>query len=791
MKKFLLLLLLLLAAAFVLRDQLWPGVHPNSELAPTAREADLATGKLTAAAATPTSTGAIDPTRTERRAAAGSLRVRALAQAKDGTTAPLPDLLVLAFPGEGSHEPVDGIVHRLRTDERGEAVFASLQPGTFSVRAPSVRVATQHAVVAASGEALAELRIEGADVVRGIVVAENGAPVEGADLWLVRDTRSDEFGVLESLELRSRRAGRSNANGTFAVLATDPSERRIAASHELHGESMARYVQGGRHELRLVLQPATARLTVQVTDQHDRPVPDAEVAVRVGNDAARRTRDGTLVVGRRSRTARTDEQGRCTFANLPTGGAQVTAAADPHGRSSHDLVLHADAPNELALHLVAHVLVHGRVRCARGLPATTVVRIQPSRNASGQFAECTVRPDGSYRLVAPAQQPFVVAVALGLRTLVDREFEDPAPGRLRCDFVVDDAAATTGTVRTTDGLPLGSWRVRLSGREGSSVEAVANARGEFAMTTRFAGPATAQVFAPGASTEALARDGIELGEDLALIVPHASLPRGRVLGRVTDASGAPAAFSLRLRCRSPRVQHDLVCATDGSFSFDGLVALQWTLEHLHHGNATVLKDGIALGDGDLRDLGAIALPATGRVQVEVIDEFGRPFSGSTVGFALFDERGTEVSVDHVTIDGRLAVEAAPGKHWLGAHATDLLCERVPVVIETGRTGHARLSVRVGRTLRLRFASDAEGGRTEVRSLRVTIREARGGTAHEQSLPRTEVRVDQRAAWELVHTLAFGPHRIEAATEDGLRFAMDLDVTESFDTDPIVEVPIVR
>ena len=260
MKKFLLLLLLLLAATFVLRDQLWPGVHPTGELAPAAREADLATGNLTAAAATPTPTGAIDPTRTERRATAGSLRVRALAQAKDGTTAPLPDLLVLAFEGEGSHEPVDGFVHRLRTDERGEAVFASLQPGTFSVRAPSARVATQHAVVADSGEALAELRIDSAYTVHGIVIDANGRRVEGADLWFARNILRDAYGIEEPSEVFARRAGRSAPDGSFAVAVTDPRERRISASHTVHGESMARYVQSGQRELVLALQPATAKL---------------------------------------------------------------------------------------------------------------------------------------------------------------------------------------------------------------------------------------------------------------------------------------------------------------------------------------------------------------------------------------------------------------------------------------------------------------------------------------------------------------------------------------------------
>lgn len=798
MKKLLLHLLLLLALVAVLVTVgLWGELDDDGESDANAlpMAADTAVGSaVESESKAPGQADSAPQVADERRATTGSLRVRATAVAKDGTSAPLVDVLVLVFEGEGSHEPVDGVVHRLRTDERGEAVFGSLPPGTFAVRAPSLRVATQHVAVAGSDEALVELGIDGADIVRGIVVDENGMPVAGADLWLVRDSRSDEFGVLESLELSSRRAGRSAANGTFEVLATDPRERRIAASHDAHGESMARYVQGGRHELRLVLQPAMAMLKVQVLDQHDRPLPDAEVAVRVGNDAARRTRDGTLVVGRRTRTARTDEQGRCTFAHLPAGRAQVTAAADPHGRSSHDLDLRADASNALVLHVVGNVLVHGQVRCARGLPATAVVRIQPSRNASGQFAECTVRPDGSYRLAAPAQQPFVVAVALGLRTLVDREFDDPAPGHLRCDFVIDERALTNGTLSSDDGRSLGLWRVRLTSAAGNDVETITDVAGRFALATRGSGPFRASVFPPGRETSSLERHGVQPGERLDLVVPRAAMPRGRVFGRLMDASGAPIAAALLLRCRLPRVQHvqhEVQSAADGSFAFDGVAPLQWTLEHLHSGNRTVLMEGIAIADGEARDLGTIKLAARGWLQVEVIDELGRPWSGSAVGFVLYDERGDEVPVDHVTIDGQLVVEAAPGKYRLGAHATDLCCERVLVVLEEGRTGRTRLSVRVGRSLRLRFPSDVEGGSTEVRSLRVTVRDAAGSLVHEQSLPRTEVLVARRGAWELVHTLPFGPHRIEAATDDGLRFGMDLEVTESFDTDPVVVVPAIH
>lgn len=791
MKKLLLYLTLLVAlvvwiASAALRDEP-DAAAASAEPSVGTAVATAPVAPATSATATPEAPIAVGD---ERRPASGSLRVRALARAKDGSSAPLVDLVVLCFPGEGSHEAVDGPVHRLRTDERGEAVFASLWPGTFAVRAPSVRAPTQHVVVAIAGEALVELRADDADAVRGIVVDRTGTPVAGADLWLVRDTRSDEFGVLESLELSSRRAGRSAPNGTFAVVATDPRERRIAASHAEHGESMARYVLGGRHELRLVLQPAPAALSVLVLDQHERPVADAAVVVRVGDDAARRTRDGTLVAGRRTRSARTDGDGKCSFANLPAGRANITAEAEALGRVGNYLDLRSDAPNELVVHLTDSVLVHGYVRRNGGLPQDTVVRILPSRSASGHFAECTVRPDGSYRLVAMARRSIVVAVALGTRTLVDRVFAEPAAGRLRCDFVVDAAAATTGTLRTADGRPLDLWRVRLTTREGSTVQTLTNARGEFAMTTRFDGPAEGQVFAPGTDAPALVRAGVQPGEHLDLTVPAAAMPRGRVLGRVTDAAGAPVAAALRLRCRSPRVQYDAQCAADGSFLFDGLVALRWTLEHLHYGTATPLQDGIALADGEARDLGAIALPATGRLAVDVVDEFGRPWMGSAVGFSLHDERGGEVAVDHVTIDDRLAVEAAPGQYQLGVLATDLLCERAPVTIETGRTGRARVTVRVGRTLRLRFPSDAADGRSEARALRVRIRSA-GGDVHEQTLERAELLVGDRALWELTRTLAFGPHRIEAATGDGLRFALDLDVVESFDTPPIVEVPVVR
>lgn len=796
MKKLLLPLLLLLAlvvciVGLVLRDELDGAIGESraNEGVKTAVPADGRADEAGSGAAG--AAGSAAEAADARRATTGALRVRATARAKDGTEAPLVDVLVLVFEGKASHEPVDGVVHRLRTDERGEAVFGSLAPGPFAVRAPSVRVATQHAEVAASGEALVELGIDDADVVRGIVVDANGMPVASADVWLVRDNRSDEFGVMESLELSSRRAGRSAANGIFEVLATDPRERRIAASHDAHGESMARYVQGGRHELRLVLQPATAMLIVRVLDQHDQPVADAAVEVRIGSDAARRTRDGTLVAGRRSRTERTGPDGTCSFPKLAPGRAQLTIDAPFHGRLGHAFDLVPDQTNDLVLRVGGAVLVHGLVRRERGLPEGAVVRIAPSRSSSGGISQCRVRPDGSYRLRAPKGPPFVVSVEIGERTLVDREFAEVASSSVRCDFVVDERAVTIGTLRSDDGQSLGLWRVRLTSAADNDVETLTDVAGRFALATREAGPFRARVFPLGREAPSLERDGVQPGEHLDLVVPRAAMPRGRVFGRLTDASGAPVAAGLRLCCRDPRVQHNVQSAADGSFAFDGVVPLQWTLEHLHSGNRTVLQEGIAIADGEARDLGTIPLAARGRLQVEVVDDLGRPWGGSAVGFVLYDEHGDEVEVDHVTIDAQFAVEAAPGKYRLAAFGTDLVSERIPVEIEAGRTGRARLSVRVGRSLRLRFPTGSQTGRTEARPLHVSVRDSQGALVLESTVTRAELLVDNNVYWLLPISIPFGPHRIEAATDDGLRFAMDLEVTESFDLDPVVDVPVVR
>ena len=749
---------------------------------------DHPTGSDPAAGLSPHATDRVE---LERRTATGALRVRAVAVGKDGTRAPLVDLGVVVYSGAGSHEPVDGVAHRLRTDALGEAVLDALPPGLFAVRAPSLRATVQRATVVAGAAVGVELAAEGADLVRGRVVDANGRPVADAELWLVRDSRRDEFGIPMALELGSRCAGHSAADGTFAVFAIDPRERRIAASHVGIGESMARYVQGGRHELRLELLPTPAALRVACLDQDDRPVAGAEVEVRVGSDSARRTRDGTLVAGRRSRWGRTGADGTCVFPDLPAGRATVTAEADRGAVVVHDVDLQPGAPNALVLRVQPGVLVHGTVRSARGLPANVAVRIQPSLGTSGALAECTVRPDGSYRLHAAARQPFVVAVSLGNRTLAHRHVPEPGPGRLRLDFELEAGAVTMGTVRSPDGAPIVAWRVQLAARDGSNVHGLTDARGEFALATPFAGPAVLEVHCPGAMAPSLVQLAVEPGAHLELIVPQHGLPRGTVLGRVVDAAGLPVAASLRLRSPAPRRQHDLELAADGTFRFEGLAPLTYVLEHRHSGNATPLRNGIVVADAAAVDLGTLALPATGRLQVDVVDEFDRPWAGSQVGFTLTDERGDDVAVDHVTIDDRLAVAAVPGRYWLGVLATDLLCERVPVTIEAGRTGRARLAVRVGRTLRFRFPSPLEVGSAEARALRVTILTAHGTTLGVETVTPVAGAAGQRAAWTLGRVLPFGLHRIEASTEDGLRFAMHLEVTEAFDSGLVVEVPVAR
>jgi hypothetical protein len=370
--------------------------------------------------------------------------------------------------------PFEGEVFRVATDGAGEVAFASLAAGPWHVQLVAETSADpQRVVVVAGNEVLLPFERTVKHVVCGVVVNADGTPVGGAEVWVHRGTALGRYSLPERDDLVSRRAAITGDDGRFAVPLM-LRESRIAACRAGHGESFAAYTSG--EDVRLVLGRAFATVGGVVRDSEGAPVPNALVRFTPAGRDTRRAADGTLLAPRVDRLVRTDTDGRFRFDGVAPGRVRAWATAWPRIFAAQELDVAPFASAEVTLRMQDGVSVVGTVSYADGTPAKVGVHSTPSLDHDGHYCHCDTREDGSYELYYQPKRRFFVVVGRRNR-IASREFANPEPGVLRCDFVLDGKppAASAPIVRSAkvhgrlvdaNGTPIADREValRLQGR---------------------------------------------------------------------------------------------------------------------------------------------------------------------------------------------------------------------------------------------------------------------------------------------------------------------------------------
>ena len=168
----------------------------------------------------------------------------------------------------------------------------------------------------------------------------------------------------------------------------------------------------------------------------------------------------------------------------------------------------------------------------------------------------------------------------------------------------------------------------------------------------------------------------------------------RVIGRVTDARGAPAA-SAHVRCvasamddltvesgplplaaeaaalpsgtgRALGSTRSAIADLRGRFTVDDLIPGRYRLEVAHAGSEPMRTDELTLAPGEHRDLGALALRDGFPVEGRVVDESGAPLEGARVAAAGgADDLGLYAITDGA---GAFSLALPAGHHRLTASA---------------------------------------------------------------------------------------------------------------------------
>ncbi|PIM69222.1 MFS transporter [Streptomyces sp. JV178] len=284
-----------------------------------------------------------------------------------------------------------------------------------------------------------------------------------------------------------------------------------------------------------------------------------------------------------------DEAPEGAVPDEPVPDAPTPPVPGPQDRSAHDPDAAPPAPGVPLCGTIRHQ--NGTVVPRAALTLIDAVGRQTGRGGSGE--------DGTYALSTPGPGPYVLIAAAGGHqpqavsvTVGERPVE--------VDIVLGGVGRLTGTVRTSDGRPVGDATVTLTDVHGEVVVTTrSGALGEYAVSDLPAGEYTLAAGAHSHRPAALpvtVRAAGETRQDI-------ELAGGAVLkGTVRAGGGRPVEDArVTLLDAAGNVVDTLTTGADGAFRFDDLSVGEYTVIATGYPPvATVLRVGG--GDRTVRDL---------------------------------------------------------------------------------------------------------------------------------------------------------------------------------------------
>jgi RNA polymerase sigma-70 factor (ECF subfamily) len=671
----------------------------------------------------------------------------------------------------------------VRTDANGRASIAHVHEGRVAIRNDRTHSETEATVV---GGAVHAARVEltrGVDVV-GRVTAANGAPVQGATVWL-------SVGVLGSDPNPSRAAwpvATTSEDGRFAIRSAYRGSSIFATAPQF-GASQPAFVAdrvdvtAEVHTVDFVLVSEVTTVDGVVHSSEGTPVAGAIVTLR----CYRAVDDAQGAPWFRTRT---DAEGRYAFDSVPIRHIEIDVAANGFAFAAESRSLLAGTPIHVNFALVHGVTVRGLTTGAEGEPLAGV-GIFESSNGPREFAWPEVRTlwtisrsDGTFELSGLRAGGCTLqawADIDGNRRHLAKELTaaDGAAVEWNPSFV--DGLAIGGAARDPQGVPLVGWSVQVAAMDVGDVvvpqPVKTDASGAFRIRNLRDVDYRLELTQPERTlgTNKSLTNVHPPRLDLELVASAIDLTPASVTGAVVDAHGTPlAGVDVGVYSIARSRGYDATTDIQGRFRVDRLESGDFYAEVAPPDAPSFRVDVPALTAGEQRDLGVLTVGAAGRVTAYLARDDGSKLENPLV--MLMSTSDFESNFAMKTDDGYHFTSPAlsPGTYQLFPQATNIASSLRDVEVRADETTALDYRYAAGR-LRIFFLQVPDAA-PALGPTHVVVRRANG----ELVLDMTRVFGAEPNKGGTVGAIAFGAgyggQHIDVTAQDGRSASADFVVS---------------
>jgi hypothetical protein len=463
---------------------------------------------------------------------------------------------------------------------------------------------------------------------------------------------------------------RTNTEGRFAFKNIAPrAHYTLIAKHPDYARKEVQSVtigQEGEFEEPPIVLSAGATLTGHVHDEQNNVIPDATLFLEGTQYQA------SGIAGPDRMTAKTNNEGLFTFANVQRGQRTLTVAASGYGRLNvNGLNFEKDETVTRDVVLRTAEMIIGRVvgpnnQGLGGVAVTAVgfnaaintARAQVNSNDQGEFTFEDLSP-GDYNIIANAKG-FRLDKPQRAHTNGDRVLLEMLKEASVCGSVVD---GTTNAV-----VPVFSIRLRLHYGDGQpsapndpNLQPVENPKGEFCVEGVGQAQYVVEAQAPGYAPSLSSSFTVMQGKNVSGIIVRMT-KGGSMSGRIVDPDGKPIARaritthdndwtddeftrSLGFGMPTATTSVDVRTGPDGKFLIPNLGAATYQIIVEAQGFTNHIQHDIVVTDAGDQQLGDLKLMRGGSLRGTVYDLAGKPLPGGRVSLRPAPNSGLMVWYD--------------------------------------------------------------------------------------------------------------------------------------------------
>ena len=522
----------------------------------------------------------------------------------------------------------------------------------------------------------------------GSILSPQGQPLAGCEVKL--STAYELVFVNETIDTSQDRTVRTGADGRFSMKNLEPRSRyKLSIKHKdytLKEIFTVAVGETGTFEEPPITLGQGATLAGHVQDEAGNNVDGASLVL----DSL--MYEGSTTEPPDRMTAKTDNQGAFSIANVPQGQRTLTVSAPGYGTVTlNGLNFTSDEHMNRDIKLKIGEMIRGRVLSAgQPIPGAIVQAIgfgntaqisrgQTTADQNGGFVFETLAP-GDYNLIASAKG-FRFEPQNRIRTGSDNVIVEGFKEADVCGKVVDAASDA----------PIASFNCRMRSTNGPGMatspteitQAFNSATGEFCVNGVPAGQyvveASAPGYAPTFSSELVVARG-QTSQPVTIRLTRG----GQISGRMVDAAGKPVGRA-RIRTKDPEwdddgftqmlgnefpsnvTEVDVRCGEDGRFLLTGLTPGTYQMRVEAAKYTLFVKQEVQVSEGQETKLGDLALVKGGILRGTLFDPSGKPLVGGTINLMPDDNGGGKPRTAKSGADGKFNIEnISPGRYVVSA-----------------------------------------------------------------------------------------------------------------------------